>query len=526
MELFGFDIRKKAIKQPVNNGLSPNQLYEMLYKAISNFPLQTYSGLQDTVNKAYLVNEKVYAIIGKILAANKGVPFEVYEVKDEKKFKRYNAMQSKDYRVDLALQMKSETLEEIQVQGLSDVLKKPNSYQSAEELEEDLSGFLLLTGNAYMYGGVRRGTPNAPSLELYSMPAHLTSIVFGNWMNPIRGYKIPHYGLEEISANDIGHLKYWNPDYSSPGSNLYGMPPIRAAWKLVQSDVESLNSQLNAFYNQGARGFIHPKEGGSWTQAQAEYTKEKWEAAKGTDKSGSFVFTGVPVGFTQVGLSPVDLGIMAIRGTTLRDLCSVFKVPSQLFNDTSASTYNNMKEARKALITDAALPLKEQIKGLYNRFLIPQWEKETGKRLYIDYDLSAYTELTDDLDSLFNRANNSQFISINEKREMTGFEVIENPILDEPFMPMGVIPLNEMTPPEEIDNNGGVSILQDSNIQSTALNGAQISSLLEIINSMTSEQISIETGRAMIEAAFPNIDSSIIDRIIAGARNFKPKPIE
>ena len=109
---------------------------------------------------------------------------------------------------------------------------------------------------------------------------------------------------------------------------------------------------------------------------------------------------------------------------------------------------------------------------------------------------------------------------------MTGFEVIENPILDEPFMPMGVIPLNEMTPPEEIDNNGGVSILQDSNIQSTALNGAQISSLLEIINSMTSEQISIETGRAMIEAAFPNIDSSIIDRIIAGARNFKPKPIE
>lgn len=91
----------------------------------------------------------------------------------------------------------------------------------------------------------------------------------------------------------------------------------------------------------------------------------------------------------------------------------------------------------------------------------------------------------------------------------------------------GVIPSNEFISDEpDSSEDATLGYTSGSDIQSTALNGAQISSLLEIINSMTSEQISVETGRAMIEAAFPNIDSAIIDRIIAGARNFKPKPIE
>lgn len=526
MEIFGFNIQKKAKQANTAQALTPNQLYEMLYKAIGNIPIPNYSGIQDTVNKAYLINEKVYSIIGKITAANKGIPFEVYEIKDERKFKRYASMQSKEYRQDIALQLKEETLEQISIPEIEAILKNPNKYQTGEELEEDLGSFLLLTGNAYMYGGVRRATNNAPSLQLYSMPAHLVSIVFGDWMNPVKGYTIPTYGLEEVAANDIGHLKYWNPDYSSIGSQLYGMPPIRAAWRLVQSDSEGLNSQLQAFLNQGAKGFIHPKEGGQWTETQAKYTKDKWDETKGSGKAGGMVFTGVPIGFTNIGLSPVDLGIMAIRGTTMRDLCNIYSVPSVLFNDTSASTYNNMKEARKALITDAALPLKEQIKGLLNRFFIPQWSKELGKNLYIDFDLSAYTELTDDLDSLYTRANSSQFISINEKRELTGFDRIENQMLDEILIPAGVIPSSEFIDDNtESNEDASFGYNAGSDIQSTALNGAQISSLLEIINSMTSEQISVETGRAMIEAAFPNIDGTIIDRIIAGARNFKPKPI-
>lgn len=451
MELFGFNISRKARPAQASQ-LTDNQLYELLYKAIGNIPIPNYSGIQDTINKAYLINEKIYSIVNKIVAANNGVPFEVYEVKDERKFRKYSAMQSKEYRRDIALQLKEETLEEVNIPEIKAILKRPNSYQTGAELEEDLSLFYLITGNCYMYGGVRRKTQNSPSLELYSMPAHLVSIIFGDWMNPVKEYTIPTYGLEKIPASDIGHIKYWNPDYSSIGSQLYGMPPVRAAWRLIQSDSEGLNSQLKAFLNQGAKGFIHPKEGGQWTQTQAEEAKKQWDKVKGSEKSGSFVFTSMPVGFTNIGLSPVDLGIMAIRGTTMRDLCNIYKVPSQLFNDSASSTYNNMKEARKSLITDAALPLKEQIKGLYNRFFIPQWSKELGKNLYIDYDLSAYTELTDDLDSLYNRANNSQFISINEKREMTGFESIENPILDEPFMPMGVIPLSEFGNDSEITN--------------------------------------------------------------------------
>lgn len=433
------------------NELSKNQIYEALYsslyRAFGNVPLPKYINLKDTVDKAYLINEKIYAVINKILAGNTGVKFRVYEVKDTKKFRKYSSLQSKHYNIDQTLQLKSESLEEVLIPDVDSILAHPNNYQTADELEYDLGGFLLLTGNSYLYGGVRRLTSSSPSLQLYSLPAHLVSIIAGDWINPIKGYQIDSYGLTMIPVEDIGHLKYWNPDYSTPGSHLYGMPPLRAAWRLIQSDSEALNTQLHSFLNQGAQGFIHSGGENGWTVAQAQEAKDKWNAAKGSDSAGSLVFTSAPVGFTRIGLSPVDLGVMAIRGTTLRDICSVYNVPAQLINDPSSSTYNNIKEARKALITDACLPLKEKIKGLYNRFFIPRWNKELNKNLYIDFDLSDYTELTDDLDSLYNRANSSSFISINEKREMTGFERIENPILDEPFMPMGMIPLSEM------DNN-------------------------------------------------------------------------
>ena len=127
----------------------------------------------------------------------------------------------------------------------------------------------------------------------------------------------------------------------------------------------------------------------------------------------------------------------------MKDLCAIYQVPSQLLNDSSASTYNNVREARKALITNACLPLKEAIKGLLNKHFISSWNKELGKNLYVDFDINDYTELTDDLDSLYARANSSQFLSVNEKRVMTGFDPIDNPLFDEPMMPLGVIPASE-----------------------------------------------------------------------------------
>lgn len=52
------------------------------------------------------------------------------------------------------------------------------------------------------------------------------------------------------------------------------------------------------------------------------------------------------------------------------------------------------------------------------------------------------------------------------------------------------------------------------NLQQTALNGAQIASLLEVINSIKTGVVSAVSGKFIIKAAFPSMDDSYIDQIV------------
>ena len=59
---------------------------------------------------------------------------------------------------------------------------------------------------------------------------------------------------------------------------------------------------------------------------------------------------------------------------------------------------------------------------------------------------------------------------------------------------------------------------QDVAVANTALNGAQVQSLVQIINQVSLGLITRETAKPLIVAAFPGIDSIIIDQMLAGVK--------
>jgi hypothetical protein len=63
-------------------------------------------------------------------------------------------------------------------------------------------------------------------------------------------------------------------------------------------------------------------------------------------------------------------------------------------------------------------------------------------------------------------------------------------------------------------------------VASLALNGAQVSSLLEIITSMGAGTLPLDTARAVILAAFPSFSDDVIDRMIAPFVGRKPTEVE
>ena len=82
--------------------------------------------------------------------------------------------------------------------------------------------------------------------------------------------------------------------------------------------------------------------------------------------------------------------------------------------------------------------------------------------------------------------------------------------------------LAELRPVEAVPEEGAAAV------QDTALNGAQVASLLEILNAVTSGSLPKATAIAMILAAFPAIDeaqvSAMVNPIVEGSA--KPEPVE
>ena len=62
----------------------------------------------------------------------------------------------------------------------------------------------------------------------------------------------------------------------------------------------------------------------------------------------------------------------------------------------------------------------------------------------------------------------------------------------------------------------------DTTVQDLALNGAQVSSLLEIITAVSSGTLPAATAREVIASAFPSFDAARIDRMLSPLSAFVP----
>ena len=115
----------------------------------------------------------------------------------------------------------------------------------------------------------------------------------------------------------------------------------------------------------------------------------------GADSYGKMVATAYRMNWTDIGLSPVDMQIIESEKWDAIMLCNIYGVPPELLGLTQ-KTYNNVKEAEKALTTRCAFPLLTTFRDAFNHKLNTDWGFK-GKNIYIDYDFSIFTELNDNM---------------------------------------------------------------------------------------------------------------------------------
>ncbi len=432
--------------------LKADKLHDALFQFMgTGIPASYDDNPREQINKGYLYNPDVYSIVNMITNASKGVQWMLYEVKDEKKFAKYRRMPSeaKEFQLEKVYRVKEQSLEEVMDSSnqLYRLLHRPNPLQGWGEFVENVLGFKLVTGNSYIHGVMLENGANAGLInELWVMPAHFMNIRVGGVgaEEVIKGYELELGTYKTpFSPEEVMHLKYWNPDYESKGSHLYGLSPLRSASRVVRQSNDAYTAQMALLQNSGAMGILSVNpEDMTYDQAEA-LQRDYYNKYGGPQKRGKIVIAGAKMNWQQIGMSPVDLNIIESQKMSLRDLCNVYGINSALLNDPDNKVYNNVKEARRALYMEKVLPELDSLRDELNRWLVSRFNAKTGKQYYIDYDLESIPALQADMKLVMEQMRDAWWTTGNEKRMAMGYD--EDPIMNNYFVPVGLLPMGSFT---------------------------------------------------------------------------------
>ena len=321
-----------------------------IYNYIGNSIIWNPENDSTYIEKGYQYNTTIYSIVNLIAKTAATIPFQIYEIKSENELKRYKAMTSgiaNGSALHKAEVLRKHALEEVADTELHDLLSRPNPAQSYNAWIQEIIAFGKLTGNRYIYGlKPDTGANKGKFKELYVLPSQKVEINSGGIFDPIKSYSLEYNGQYKMAAEDICHIKDFNPYYDGTGSHLYGMSPLKAGLRSLDTNNEAVTTGAKYLQNQTARGVLMSDEG-DINEVQAQQLKEKFrQNYQGSNSAGDIVITPKKLSWINFGMSASDLSLIEQYNASIKDLCNIYSVPAVLLNNTESSTYNNVIEAK------------------------------------------------------------------------------------------------------------------------------------------------------------------------------------
>ena len=371
-----------------------------------------FSGTEDKILKkqeqfikqGYTENPHVYACITFIAKSLSQIPFQVYEVVDEKSYQK--AIQYKHQNnIEGFNDLMIKAIEETQVQGLSELLKMPNEHQAFPEFLYEAVGFKYLTGNNYVYGLTNRLDQSKVWERIYNMPSQLVEIEQGTWRQPVKGYTITIDEEEQlIDPDQVMHRKFWNPNHDEHGTSLYGMSPLMALGKVIARSNESKKASLAMMTNGVPAGILSNESGMSMTREDNMKLQKQMDQRYGGGENAKRIMIGsFPMKWQQIGLNSVDLELIAADKADLRDVCRVLGVPVVLLDD-EASSFNNVSNFEKTFWRNTGVPELDDFVSHFNRVITKGYSSRDNKQYLVTYQKDAIPSLQKDRDAISERA--------------------------------------------------------------------------------------------------------------------------
>mgnify|MGYP001765749224 CR=1 FL=1 len=372
------------------------------------------------IEKGYAGNTSVYSIINRIDSMRKQAYLKLYK------------------------RMPDGKVEEVKDHELTAFLSKVNQTTYTDDYITAHIVYLLTIGEFFTYKptlltGINKGKVT----ELFDLPSAEVEIIEGTIFNPIKGYRIEGNYNMMFEPYEVYQSKLFNP-LSKAERSLHGLSPLRAAAKTVSKLNEIELTQLKQYQNQGPP-FVLFKEvqsnANSIDIGQQRLTdQQRADVTQMIKDSANASTRGLPLvlkdkfGKLDLGSVIADMNVIESSRDGIRMLCNVYGFPADLMNDPAGSTYNNKSTARKSAWTDCIIPNLCRVAQTFNACLIDGYEPY--KDYYFDFDYSDVEELQEGIETKVNWMIKARWTG-NEIRQATGKQVFDNPLMDEPIIPMG-----------------------------------------------------------------------------------------
>ena len=301
---------------------------------------------------------------------------------------------------------------------LIDLMNRPNPQMSGREYIEAWASFLLIAGNTYEERFDIRGEPR----ELYMLrPDRMRPIASKDGLVSGFEYTGPNGQKRRWDVDVIrGEFPIWHTKLFNPLDDWIGQSPMEAGAYSIDQHNEAM-AWMQGLLQNSARPSGALVYGGDNSLSDDEFNRLKvqmQEQYSGSRNAGRPMLLEGGLTWVQMGLNPSDMGITEAKHSAARDVALAFGVPAMLLGIPGDNTYANYAEARLSFWEDTVIPLLGRFIDEHNAWLAEPMGVE------LKANLDDIPAIVDKRKSLWDMADKSTDLTINERRELKGYPPI------------------------------------------------------------------------------------------------------
>jgi len=438
------------------NGVSEksftNTFNKALYEFIGGQPAQYDQKAETYLEKGYRINPDIYSVITQMCDKTKAVPYSIKKVKDQGAQSKLTSLRNATNGNYSVKQLVDKVMLETKAYDDKEMpfpLDKPNPTQTWGDIISLYKLFLKLTGNVYLFwispeNGANSGTPQM----LYILPSHKIKIVLKKDADVLYDESpIDYYMMIEgnqslkFAAENVIHIKTTNPFFDMQGSHLYGLSPISALLRNIESSNEALNNNVKTMKNSGVFGILSGKEAPLNAEQATQLKQKLMDMDKDTGRLSKIAGMSVPVEFTRLSLDTKDLQPFEFLKYDQKQICNVLGWSDSLLNNDDGGKYDKQKEERKRVITDNIHPDLIQFQEAMTYGFIRKFKGY--ENCIWEFDITELQEMQEDYKAMVEWMDKAP-ITPNEKRTALKYETLTIEGMDAVWMPAGLKRIDEV----------------------------------------------------------------------------------